>query len=83
MLKMFAKGTQDGKPLRIVVLGLSHKNLDKLREGKPIKFNGATVRLDDDIEFLIFGGETEQTMQREFERLIGPDTEVYIDPKLR
>jgi hypothetical protein len=84
MLKMFATGTQEnGKPVRLVVLGLSHKNLDKLREGQPIKFNGAAVRLDDDIEFLIFAGETEQAMQKEFAQFIGPDTEVHIDPKLR
>ena len=83
MLKMYAKGEKDGKPIRLVVLGLSHKNLDKLREGIPIKFNGSTVMLDDDIEILIFSGETEQTMQREFAQYVGPGTEVHIDPRLK
>ena len=83
MLKMFASGERAGKSVRLVVLGLSHKNLDELRKGRPIKFGGDTVRLDDDIEFLIFAGENERAMQREFEDLIGPETEVFIDPSLR
>jgi hypothetical protein len=84
MLKMYAQGTRpDGSSVRLVIFGLSYKNLDKLREGRPIKFSGSTCRLDDDIEFLIFAGESEQEMQRKFADLIGPDTEVHIDPKLR
>jgi hypothetical protein len=84
MLKMFAKGQrEDGKPVRLVVLGLSHKNLDELRKERPIKFNGSTVGLEDDIEILIFSGQTEQTIQRDFAQLIGPDTVVHIDPRLR
>ena len=62
---------------------LRSENLDELRKGRPIKFGGDAVRLDDDIEFLIFAGENERTMQREFEDLIGPETEVFIDPSLR
>jgi hypothetical protein len=84
MLKMFAKGKREnGKPMRLVVLGLSHGNLDRLRAGSPIRFNGATAGLDDDIEFLICAGETEQSMQREFHHLIGPGTDVNIDPRLK
>jgi hypothetical protein len=84
MLKMFAKGTKgDGASVRLVVLGLSHGNLDELRKGRPIKFSGDTVRLDPDIKFIIMAGETEQSMQREFAKFIGPETEVKIDPRLR
>jgi hypothetical protein len=83
MLKMFAKGeTANGKPLRIVVFGLSHTNLDELRKGRPIKFSGSTVGLEDDLEFLIFSGESERTMQQEFARFVGPQTELHIDPRL-
>ena len=32
MLKMFAKGERNGKPVRLVVLGFSHNNLDELRK---------------------------------------------------
>jgi hypothetical protein len=85
MLKMYAKGTRDGKPILLIVLGLSHKNLDELykKKGRPITFKGSTVGLGDDIEFLIFGGKDERTMQHDFTELIGPETEVYIDPKLK
>jgi len=84
MIKMYAAGTRsDGRPVRIVVLGLSHGNLRELKKGRPIKFTGDTCGLSADIEFLIFSGETEQSMQREFHELIGPDTKVSIDPRLR
>jgi hypothetical protein len=83
MLKMYADGEKDGKPVRLVVLGLSHKNLDKLREGLPIKFNGDQAGLPADVEVLIFAGESEQTMQRELADLVGPETIVKIDPRLR
>jgi hypothetical protein len=83
MLKIYANGEKDGKQIKLVVLGLSYVNLDRLRQGQPIKFNGATVGLDNNIEFMIFSGQSEQTMQREFHELIGPDTKVSIDPSLR
>ena len=83
MLKMFANGERDGKPVRLVVLGLSHANLDELRKGRPITFGGEAVRLDDDIQFLIFSGESERSMQREFAEFVGPQTELHIDPSLK
>jgi hypothetical protein len=84
MLKMYANGKRpDGSRVRIVVLGLSYGNLRALKNGRPIKFTGETCGLEPDIEFMIFAGETEQSMQREFHELIGPDTKVSIDPRLR
>jgi hypothetical protein len=83
MLKMYANGEKDGKPIRLVIFGLSHKNLDKLREGLPIKFNGESAGLASDVEIVIFAGESEQAMQREFRDMIGPETDVHIDPRLR
>jgi hypothetical protein len=84
MLKMWASGTTpEGKPIRFIVFGLSHKNLDKLREGYPIKFNGADVGLKDDIELLIFSGETDKSMQREFAKFVGPKTTLKMDPRLK
>jgi hypothetical protein len=84
MLKLMGKGTRaDGKPVTLVVLGLSHANLDRLREGRPIKFSGETCGLGDDIVFTIFAGENEQSMGREVADMIGPDTKVSIDPRLK
>jgi len=84
MLKMMGKGkTESGKPVTLVLFGLSYKNLDKLKEGLPIKFNGATAGLSDEYEFLIFAGETEQTMARDVAAHVGPETEVKIDPRLK
>jgi hypothetical protein len=83
MLSMFARGEKDGKPVRLVLFGLSHGNLSGLRDGKPIIFNGAAAGLEEDIEFMIFAGESEQTMQRDFCELIGPETEVHIDLRLK
>lgn len=65
----------------LVLLGLSHRNLDRLRNGEPIKINGGDLGLKADI--VIFAGKTEQTMHAELEDLIGPDTKVHIDPRLR
>jgi len=83
MLKMFAEGEKNKKPVRLVIFGLSHMNLEKLKEGKPIKFNGAEAGLEADIEFFIFAGKTEQEMQHDFLEFIGPETKVHIDPKLK
>jgi hypothetical protein len=82
MLKMVAKGDRDGKAVRVVMLGLSHENLRRLTDGRPIKFNGSTVRLPDDIEFVIFAGNGERAMQREMIDLVGPETAVKIDSRL-
>lgn len=83
MLKMAAGGTKDGKPFHLVILGLSHTNLARLKEGRPIKFDGAEVGLPEGTEILIFSGETEQSMAREMQEFIGPQTRVNIDPRLK
>lgn len=81
MLKMHAGGTKDGKPLHIIIFGLSYKNLKGLKEGKPIIFPGDAMDLPG-TEFLIFAGKDERSMQEEFKHLIGPDTKVTVDPRL-
>jgi hypothetical protein len=48
----------------LIGLGLSHKNLELLKSGKPIKFDGEAVGLKD-VDVLIFAGETEETMQED------------------
>jgi len=88
MLTATGNGERDGKPVTIVVFGLSHMNLKLLKEGKPIKVSGERCGLDPSVnaaalEFLIFAGETEQSMQRELAEMVGPDTQVNIDPRLK
>jgi len=83
MLKMAARGTKAGKPVHLVILGLSHMNLNRLKAGQPIPIDGSSLGLPAGTEILIFAGETERSMQRELHQLIGPETKVSIDPRLR
>ena len=83
MLKMYANGERDGRPLRLVLLGLSHANIAELVKGRPIRFGGETIGFGTEVEFLIFTGENEKAMMREFAQFVGPETEVHIDPRLQ
>jgi hypothetical protein len=72
----------DGKTL--LVIGLSFGNLDKFRAAPGdtfIRIDGKQMGLPVDV--LIFSGETEAHMQTMMAGMIGPDTEVHIDPKLK
>lgn len=82
MLKIAARGQKGGKPVKLVVLGLSHANLARLKEGQPISFDGAEVNLPG-VEVMIFAGETEQMMVRDVADLVGPNTVTKINPRLR
>lgn len=84
MLKMTAGGElENGKPFSLIILGLSHRNLAQLKEGHPIDIDGTEVGLPAGFRIVIFSGETEQKMAREVADLVGPKTEVRIDPRLR
>jgi hypothetical protein len=83
MIRMAARGVKNGKSVHVVVLGLSHSNLDRLRDGQPIKFDGAELGLPEGTEIMIFAGETERAMQRDVVDLIGPGTQTKIDPRLQ
>jgi hypothetical protein len=83
MLKMHAGGEKDGKPFHLVILGLSHMNLARLKDGRPIDIDATEVGLPAGTRILIFAGETEQVMARDLQSLIGPDTKVYIDPRFK
>lgn len=83
MLKMSVHGIKDGKPIHIIVLGLSHMNLDRLRAGQPILFDGSEVDLPAGTELMIFAGEDEHSMRREVAQFVGPNTKVKISPRLR
>lgn len=82
MLKAMVNGVRNDKPCKLVILGLSHENLRRLKAQYPIKFDGAEIGLED-TEIVIFAGETERSMGREIAALVGPDTVVRIDPRWR
>jgi hypothetical protein len=83
MLKMTASGTRpDGRPLHLVVFGLSSVNIERLQARQPIRVSGADIGLPD-VEVMIFAGDTEQSMAREIHSLIGPDTQTRIDPRFK
>lgn len=81
MLKMVGRGERDGCEIKLVVLGLSSTNRNRLQEGKPIIFLGEEVEIPG-VEFIIFAGETEQSMARDLAELIGPNTKTEIDPRV-
>lgn len=78
MLKMRTQ-LSDGREL--LILGLSHLNLERLKAEQPIAFRGDTVGLPG-IEILIFAGETEQSMARDMAEFVGPNTRVSISNRV-
>lgn len=83
MLKAGGRGEVNGKPVEIMIIGLSHQNLEYLRAGHPIMCKAKDFGCTADIEITIFAGTTEQAMTRELVELIDPETEIVIDPRLR
>lgn len=63
---------------KILVIGLSEVNIERLREGKPVHFYTQEVGfVGGGVEqIFIFTGKDEQEMKRQFSELIGPDTDV-------
>ena len=82
MLKMAGLGSRDGKPLRLLMLGLSYANLARLKAGQPIDIDGAELGMPD-TRICIFAGATELSMAEDVRELIGPNTQVKVDPRLR
>jgi len=65
MIKFQATNPENGR--KILGLGLSHGNLDRLKEGKPIHFNAEQMGLPmlNVNEVLIYVGATEESMRRD------------------
>ena len=81
MLKLSGVGQRkDGRSFQLIVLGLSHENLKRLKQDKPIIVRGEEVGLPE-AEILIFSGRTEAAMMRELESLVGPNTTVRMDKR--
>jgi hypothetical protein len=81
MLKLVGGAKRaDGTEVKVVVLGFSSKNIERLQKGESVIFPGEDVNIPN-AEFIIFAGKTEQSMIREFQELIGPHSQVKIDPR--
>lgn len=85
MLKMGGRGEVNGQQVQLMIIGLSHENLRRLRQGRPIKCKASDFGCTSEIpiEMMIFSGETEQSMARDMQELVGEQTHVSIDPRLR
>ena len=67
MIKFLATDPTNGR--KILAMGLSHGNIGRLMEGKPIHFNIeqmglSALRVN---EVVIFAGDTEESMKQELE----------------
>lgn len=63
----FTATSGDGR--QILGIGLSHVNLERLKDNQPIRFKGEDVGLPD-IDVLIFAGETEESMAKQMDPLL-------------
>lgn len=62
----------NGEPL--YVFGLSHENLKRLKQGKPITFVMRERGADVDGRIVIHAAKTEEQVALELSKLIGPTT---------
>ena len=65
----------------IIGLGLSFKNLKKLKQGQPILIDLGELGLVGNI--LIFSGSTEQVMEGQLKEFITDKTKINVDPRLK
>ena len=76
MLKALINGDR-----KMLVLGLSKLNIERLKAGKPIVVDDLIDRIG--MEIFIFAGDTEQSMANDLQEFIGARTDVRIDPRLK
>lgn len=69
MIKAVANGANGRK---IVLLGITDKNIEKMREGKPIQIHGEEMTLDK-IDIWIITGKDEAHLQEMLSPLIHPE----------
>lgn len=73
---------RDGRD--ILLIGLSHANLDRLRQDGTkgcIKIDGKLMGLS--VDLLITAADTEAHIVDALSDLIGPETKLHIDPRLK
>lgn len=72
-----ARGTGPGGR-EVCILGLSLANLDRLRAGEPIRFDGTPYGFTGDV--LIFAGTDEATMAADMGLGTNPVLKIYHEP---
>jgi hypothetical protein len=79
---IIARATEGGEEM--LILGLSAKNLEKLKEGKPMYLTSKThgEGIPAGWRIMIFTGKDEQTMAHTMKPFIGPETKIHKDPRL-
>ena len=65
----------------IIGLGLSFKNLKKLKQGQPILIDLVEMGLVGNI--LIFAGTNEKELEHQLEEFITDETKINVDPRLK
>jgi len=78
MIKM--SGQSKGR--KVLVFGLSHMNLKKLKEGLPIFIHGEEMG-NPGMDMIIFSGKDERSMEEMVRPFLSPDTEVIDRTKER
>lgn len=77
-------GTASRGQTEMLILGLSHMNLEKLKAGQPMHLTHATHggAIPKDLEIVIIHGATEEHMEAQFHQLglIGDDTQIKKQP---
>lgn len=74
-------GNNEGK--RLIGFGLSRANIERLVAGKAILVDLSEMGAGIDGKVFIFYGESETEMEAMLRPMIGPDTKLMIDPKLK
>jgi len=80
MIKAAGTVRRADKLAKLVIFGLSHENLRRLKDNQPIIFAGDELGLPD-TEIVIFSGETEASMARDLDTFIGEKTETNINQR--
>lgn len=63
----FTATTADNR--KLLGIGLSYVNLDRLRDNRPIRFKGEDLDLDG-VDILLFAGATEDSMAKQMDPLL-------------
>ena len=71
----FTAAEENGRTL--VGLGISARNVECLKQGKPIHVHFEELSLPYKIDLLLFFGETEQEIEKSVSEFIGPHTVVH------
>lgn len=72
---MIKLGATTDKGRKLLVLGITEGNVQRLREGKPIHVHGEEMGAPG-VEVVIVLGANEEALAEQFAPMIGPETDV-------